>query len=492
MKILIATLIFLSGFYAEAAIPLAQYKNKPKLILLIVVDQFRADFFTRLEKKFLPAGTEKTPGGFQFLLSRGAYYPLAEYKVLAAMTCPGHAMISTGSQPSAMGISLNEWYDRDLKRTVGCVEDEKHGVSPWRLTNSTVGDELKIISPNSKIISIAVKDRSAVMLGGHHANYAFWLDQKGWQTSTYYAPQNPFWVDEFNKSISGADLKSLSATPKGVEWTSELAIKALETEKLGTDEATDILALSFSTHDIAGHKFGNFSSQVEAITLAEDKEISKLLKKVQSQLGSLNEVVVVLTGDHGIPPTVEEARLAKIPSGRIDGLDFYQKVASRLNKKFGKPRGPWIAAGVSMNYYISADALSERKASKEDVEAEIKLVAQSMNGVFAVFTSTEIRKGFSLPSFFNLHIANQFNPITSGDVIVLPEPFFMGKGEVLVNHITGYSYDRYVPLVIYGHKIKPGVYAESAEVIDVAPTLSFILGQLPPAKSAGRVLKEIF
>ncbi len=498
MKTLIFSALTFVSTLSIAGLSFEQHKAKPKLILMIVVDQLRADTFTRLHKKFLPAGTEKKPGGFQFLLSRGAYYPLAEYKVLAAMTCPGHAMIATGGYPANIGIPINGWYDRVQKRKVGCVEDNKDGVSPRNLTTSTFGDELKTISKKSKVISMAVKDRSAVMLGGHQADYAFWYGNNGWETSSYYAPQIPKWAEEINKLNLKSPVRSkievtkLMKGPTGVEWTTQLALKALEAEDLGNDEATDVLALSFSSHDIAGHAYGPFSAEVEAVAIAEDKEISKLLSAISLKLGSLKDVVVVLTGDHGIPPAVEQLQVAKQSSGKIDGLEFYKKLATRLNKKFGKPSSEWVIASISMNYYINPDALADRKATKEAVEQEIKDEAKALIGVADVFTSTEFEKGIQIHPVYKTQIANQFIPKASGDVVIIPEAFYMGKDENLVTHMTGYSYDRYVPLVIYGGKTKSGVYAESAEVIDIAPTLSFILGQLPPAKSSGRVLSEIF
>ena len=479
---------------------LTKFKEKPRLVLILVVDQFRADFFTRLENKFLPEGTDKNPGGFQYLISKGAYFPSAEYKVMAAMTCPGHATISTGAYPALTGISLNDWYDRKLKKNVGCVEDEKDGVSPRRLLTSTIGDELKIISKDSKVFSMALKDRSAVMLGGHHANFAFWFGKKGWQTSTYYADETPKWVEELNKKIfenelkgkAESEFKEVYTTPAGIDWTVKLALETLKTQNLGADEATDILALSFSTHDMAGHKYGPLSPQVEAVTLAVDQGISKILQAIVNKSGSLKNVTIVLTGDHGIPPSVEQTQVAKIASGKLDGLEFYQKVGTALNKKFGKPSVEWIAAGNSLNYYINPDALAERKISKEIAEQEIKQVALGLDGVANVFTTTEFSSGVNMNPFYKQGIINQFNPLTEGDVVIIPQPFFMGKDENFVTHITGYSYDRYVPLVLVGNKIKPGVYSQSVEMIDLAPTLSFIMRQIPPAKSSGRVLHEIF
>lgn len=476
----------------------SQHKKRPKLVVMIVVDQLRADTFTRLESKMKPAGSHAQPGGYQYLLSNGAYYPLAEYKLLAAMTCPGHAMISTGSYPSIIGIPLNQWFDVSSGRVVGCVEDPKFEVSPHNLKTSTLSDELKVISPQSKVISLALKDRSAVMLGGHKADHAFWFGDTGWKTSRYYSDQIPDWVAQENKKIFETDMKNKSKieanemqlSSAAVRWTADLAIQALKLNQLGQDQWTDILAISFSSHDMAGHKYGSFSKEVEVLTLAEDKEISKLLNAIQKQMGSLNDVVVILTGDHGIPPTVEEAIESKLDSGRIDSLAFYKSISDRLNKKFGKPEVEWIKAGISFNYYVNREALKERKISLDRALEEIKDEAQKIKGVNDVFTSQDFKNNFVIHPYYKTGIFNQYAPGLSGDLVIIPQPFYTNTGSNLINHLTGYSYDKFVPFIIMGSRIKSGVRSESMEIVDIAPTLSFLMGQIPPAKATGRVLTE--
>ena len=156
----------------------ATFRQKPKLILVLVIDQFRSDYLTRFEKRFLPA-KDKTGdvGGFRFLMETGSYFANAQFDILQCMTGPGHAMILSGSYPYTMGISLNEWFDPKLKRDIYCVEDEKSplvgpanpgdmGMSPIKFEGTTVGDELKNAGYNSKVVSIAIKDRASILLGG--------------------------------------------------------------------------------------------------------------------------------------------------------------------------------------------------------------------------------------------------------------------------------------------------------------------------------------
>lgn len=228
------------------------------------------------------------------------------------------------------------------------------------------------------------------------------------------------------------------------------------------------------------------------MTLAEDKEISQLLSKLKKHLGSLDEVVIALTGDHGVAPSVEYATNAKLESGYIDYLAMYKKIYERLNHKFGEPTKEWIAAAINFNFYLNPEALQERKVSSDLVEAEIKNVMQTFPGVFQVATRSEIAKGLLPVGELGQQLVRQYIAGKNGDVILIPRPFYISKGESVVNHMTGYSYDSTVPLILLGPEIKSGVYSSAAKVIDLAPTLSFIMGTLPPATATGRVLSEIF
>jgi hypothetical protein len=192
-------------------IKLESFLSRPKLTLVLVIDQFRADYLTRFASRFLPSsGKNGEVGGFKYLMSKGAYFPQAKYDVLENMTCPGHATILTGSYPYLSGIVLNEWYDRSLGRMIYCVDDgdsplvgsdlkgAESGVSPKNLVGTTVGDELKNSGRPSKIISIALKDRAAILLGGHRADLAVWLSSNyRWVSSRYYVKDKelPRWIE---------------------------------------------------------------------------------------------------------------------------------------------------------------------------------------------------------------------------------------------------------------------------------------------------------
>ncbi len=491
---LILSLFFLSSF--AKALTLENYVKRPRLVITIVVDQFRADYLTRYQSQFLKAGTFKNPGGFQFLMQNGAYFPFASYNVLQNMTCPGHAMILTGTLPARFGFSTNDWFDPTTKKNHYCVDDEVDVVSPRILQTTTVGDELKNISANSKVISIALKDRSAVMLGGHRADLVIWVNSKinQWSTSTYYNKGLiPDWVQKLNQKLAQSqknlnlDDATLASSIYGTEITFSTAIEAIKKEKLGKGLVTDFLAVSLSNHDLLGHALGPNSKEMEELTLNEDRLLSNFLNQVANHI-SLNDVVIAFTADHGIPPTVELSEKNKLDSGKIDSLALFKNINEALDQKFGSSgKESWISGSKIFHFYLNKDLIKNKKLEASLVEAEAKQALLKQNGVEAVFTRSEYEKGLFPPGELGQQIKNSYVYGISGDFILIPKPFYMEKGSNFVTHMTGYSYDRTVPLILFGRLFKTGVYTE-AQVIDLAPTLSYALGILPPVKSEGKVL----
>ncbi|HTL11208.1 MAG TPA: alkaline phosphatase family protein, partial [Bdellovibrionota bacterium] len=191
----------------------------PKLTVMLVIDQFRADYLLRFQKRFMAAGgADGKVGGFRFLMEKGAYYPDAQYDIMQSMTGPGHATVLSGSYPYQNGIVGNEWYDPKTGQIEYCVEDpttptvgatpkSTHiGTSPRNFNGSTVGDEIKNAGHASKVISIALKDRAAILMGGYRADLAVWMDFASyhWVSSKHYLPDGklPAWIEDENKKVA--------------------------------------------------------------------------------------------------------------------------------------------------------------------------------------------------------------------------------------------------------------------------------------------------
>lgn len=495
----------------------ASYAQKPKLVLVVVIDQFRADFMSRFASRMRPAlGKGGEAGGFKFLMSKGAYYPAARFDLLQNMTCPGHATILSGSTPARFGIPINRWYDRARDKMRYCVEDDQDFLSPREFQGTTVGDELKNAGYPGRVVALALKDRSAILLGGHRADLSFWLGKNGlWTTSKYYSETVPDWLKIQNEKISkslGRELiwksnaenstgfsmeraflrKSTIGkpdsleSPYGIELTIDAAIAALQGMKLGSSKTTDLLAISISTHDNLGHRVGPNALEMEDLTIIEDAELARLFNAVRKQVpGGLKNVLIALTADHGVAPVVDYLKAAKVDAGFIDQDKMIETAEVQLSKTFGKRK--YFAAVESLNFYFTTEALKQVK--RADLEGEAKAIFSRAAGVAHVFSLTDYTNG-NLPQGENARqIQKSYVPGKSGDLVVIPKPFWM-ETEKTATHMTGYSYDRTVPLILMGPNIKPGVYSQPADVVDLAPTLSFLLGVLPPAMSEGRILSE--
>jgi len=526
----------------------------PRFILIIMIDQFRADYLSRFESRFLPAkGKNGHIGGFRHLMTQGAYYPQGQYDLLQSVTASGHATVLTGAYPYQSGIPNNHWYDTESKKLIYCTDDPKYpviaphpgsssdtGVSPKHLFATTVGDELKNAGYPSQVVSIALKDRAAVLMGGHRADLALWFDKesRSWTSSRYYLPEGklPQWIQQLNQQslppvhqklqwtlpsengtgYSSDDSKaqanhenagiiggtqfphSTQATsdgifsmPIGIDLTITAAEKAIQHYRLGKGKYTDLLAVSFSTHDVIGHSFGLNSREIEELTVHEDKAISKLLNLIQKSIpGGLSQTVVVLTADHGASSSPEWATQHKIKAGRIDETQLASQLSQHLNEKFGKPaQGNWVATLVDFNVYLNHPAIGQKKLDQASVEAEAKAFLKQLPGVAFVVSSSDYEKRILPPGMLERQTLHTYFSGRSGDLIIVPRPYFIA-GDCTGSHITGYSYDRTVPILLAGYHIKKGIFSNRAEVIDIAPTLSFLTGTVPPSLSEGRVLSE--
>lgn len=493
--LLLAGLLFVS-LSSHAQIPYKSFSKRPKLLVMIVIDQFRSDYLTRFHDEFLPAGSGSSVGGFRFLMENSAYYPYAEYDVLQCITCPGHAAILSGSRPYMNGIASNYWYDTKNNKKIYCADDEEFGMSPRRLRSTTVGDEIKNSDLPSKVISVSLKDRAAIMLGGHRSDASVWMNDKEllWATSTYYNKGIlPAWAQAENKKLAAIKRTlEMQDTEWGVSVNVDLGLAALKAENLGHNKGTDLLAISLSTHDLHGHDVGPNAESMHQLTLAEDKQISRLLRAIYSHMGSFDDVVIAFTADHGVSPTTEYAKSHKFESARIDDKQIHKAVTAALNSKFGMNKENWIIHSRDFHYYLNSEFVKAGgKVSAEVAENIARDVMMKHPGVLKVFTKHDYIKGNFPPAELGEKIRRSYIPEQSGDLVLIPRPFHVPEKGAKTTHLTGYSYDRTVPVMIFSPtRVKPGVYVD-AKVIDIAPTLSFLTSVLPPSMNEGRVLKEI-
>jgi predicted AlkP superfamily pyrophosphatase or phosphodiesterase len=491
---------------ATAAQQRPSQHSKPRLVVGIVIDQFRYDYLTRFEKSF-------GEGGFKRLRTRGAVFANANYLHTPTVTACGHAAFMSGTTPAQNGIIGNEWFDRETGKRVTSVSDGsvkllgggegQSGMSPHRLIGSTVGDELKLASGGqAKVIGISFKDRSAILPAGKRPNGAYWFDSKTGSlvSSTYYFSDLPEWVKKFNGeqkpdryTNAGSENSSgphsydkFEATPVANDYLIDFAKAAIENEKLGADETTDLLTISFSANDLIGHTYGPYSREVEEVTLHTDKVLAQFFNYLDQKIG-LDRVVVALTADHGVAPVPGEARALGF-GGRLDAKALAETIESALDRRFEDEK--WISSFVNSNVYMDESVIERRKVSTEEVERAACQAVLKVAGIAACFTRSQIISGALPPTMIARSVANGFYPQRNGNIVVVPQPFhFFGEGSG-TTHGTPYSYDTHVPVIFYGAGIRQGIYYGAASPADIAPTLAALLKIEMPSNSTGRILSE--
>ncbi|MFY7991720.1 MAG: alkaline phosphatase family protein [Bacteriovoracaceae bacterium] len=517
--------------------------EKPKLILVIAVDQFRADYLQKFSHLFLPANSGKKVGGFNYLMEKGAYFSHAEYGLLHNMTGPGHATILTGSYAYQNGIPNNDWFNPKTQEFVYCTEDQSQktvgatpsnlhvGTSPKNLIGTTFGDELKNAYHQSKVVSIALKDRASILMGGHRADLALWFDAESfqWVSSEYYLSDKklPEWLHPINKKLKdslGKELvweKKLDSElnpnpqvpetkytkemkvsfphkskmggvatllfPIAVDMPIDVAIKAIDELNLGKGPGTDVLAISFSNHDYVGHNFGPESDEIKETTVLEDKTISRLLNHVD-----LKNTWIVLTADHGVAGNPLVLQKNKIPAGHINQDAIAAEMENYLRKKYGKESEKWILPPSELNFYINQKLIQKHELNllkvRDRLAKHIMKKKDLLVGITDVFSGTDVRRRTLPPMQHERQILRTYFEGRSGDVIMIPAPnYVLAYGAA--THMSGYSYDRYVPVIFSGKPFKAGRYA-GGEVVDIAPTLSFLMGIIPPTSSEGHILEK--
>jgi predicted AlkP superfamily pyrophosphatase or phosphodiesterase len=527
----------------------AQPKDTPKIVVGIVVDQMRYEYLYRFENKL-------GEGGFKRLLNKGFVLKNAHYNYMPTYTGPGHASIYTGTTPAVHGIIGNDWYDKNLRKMVNCVEDERQkpvgseqgngDVSPWRMTTSTITDELELATQRrAKVIGLSIKDRGAVLPAGHTPDGAFWYDSKTGKfiSSTYYKPGLPLWVEQFNaknladkllnqewKTLypieqykeSGPDdspyevklkgkekpvfpynlaelrktngnFELLSNTPFSNDLLTEMAKAAIEGEGMAKDEWTDFLSVSYSAPDIIGHAMGPNSVEIEDTYLRLDKNIEDLLKTLD-QLAPGN-YLVFLTADHAVSEVPQSVKDLKIPAGNLSMAYLEAGLTDFLKTYFPDKK---VVERVSNDQVFLNPELFEGdpKSSGVDYLVACELVRNYLlkqDGVADVFTRQTIMGTDFTAGGIKGMVKRGFHTKRSADLAFVLDPYWLGWAGVQgTSHGSPYTYDTHVPVFFFGMGIKPGNTVKRYEITDIAPTLSLLMKVKLPNGSTGQPIEELF
>lgn len=519
--------------------------EKPKLIIGIVVDQMRFDYLSRYYDKF-------EQNGFKRLMNEGTFCRYAYLNYIFTQTGPGHATIYTGTTPSNHGIVSNDWYIPLKKQKVYCVEDLKQTTvgsnsnngkaSPLYLMTPTFGDQLRLhYLQKSKVISISLKDRAAVLPGGKNPNAAYWFDDATGKmiTSSYYMKALPAWVEEFNgkkladlylnrlwspllsineyteslrdsnkyelgfgknqivfpydlsfiskKDKNDKDYGILKSTPFGNTLLNDFAIAAIINEQLGKDNIPDFLAISFSATDYIGHRFGPRSVEIEDTYLRLDKEIAHLIDFIENEIGKEN-VLIFLTADHGVADNPQYLADINMNGGQFKQYYALSLLKTYLNATYGEAE--WVLGYSNQQIFLNRNLIEDAKLSLKEVQEKVAAFMIQFNGVANAVTAYSLQTQNFTDGILNA-MQNSFNPKRSGDVLIALEPGWIEESLYLYEHNSSYSYDTHVPLFWYGWKIPRLTINRKIYIIDIVPTLSALIQIEVPMGATGVPIQEL-
>ena len=359
---LVRLLVCLAFFSAFLPAAVGQEKAGPRLLVVISVDQFCQDYLIRFQDNF-PADPQES--FFRNVLNSGAWYPNCHHSHAITITAPGHSVQLTGTYPGTTGVIENDWYDRATGKLRYCVSDplvEVVGIpmgkpmSPRVLLVDTVGDRLKLANKNSKVFGVSIKDRAAILMSGHRADGAYWMEKNQWVTSTYYRTDLPGYFRNLNEGKAIEQFRGqtwelllpkekyhnsqfpddnahenppanwtapfphelakvgeltpdkygdqILFSPFGNDYTLIAARTLIENEQLGVDEVPDLLTINLSSNDYVGHAFGPLSYEVEDITYRTDRQLAAFVKYLDEKVGA-GKWSLALTADHGVAPIPE-------------------------------------------------------------------------------------------------------------------------------------------------------------------------------------------
>ena len=519
-------------------------EQKPKLVVAIVVDQMRYDFLENLSYRF-------SENGFNRLINEGYNCKNNFYNYVPTVTGPGHSSVSTGSTPMTHGIVGNNWYDREQNKSVYCTDDGSYdniggddysgNKSPNNLLVETFADINKSYNKDAKTVSVAIKDRGSILMGGKNADAAYWYygkERAQWITSTYYMQKLPSWVENFNmednlekyleewvplydistydnyeidnnnfeKLFKGKDdsafpydtrslmkhndcFDMIKETPYGNQMTTDFAIEAIINEDLGKRGVTDVITIGYSSTDYVGHSFGVASVETQDTYIRLDKEIEKLLLFLDNELGE-NQYTLFLTGDHGVLEIPAFLTNSGIDARAVSENELALNVVTQLKKVLGVEVKDLISNVDNSQIYLNDTGISSLGLEKNKVMNEIIKILKSFDFISNAYSSDYIMNSKNLDGYEKL-IQNGFHEKRSGDIALILEPnviFYDGKG---TTHGSGYNYDTHVPLIFFGLGIKNGETEKITEIPDIAPTISKLLGQRMK-NSTGESLDFIF
>lgn len=518
--------------------------RRPKLVVGVVVDQMRWDYLYRYQERF-------GDNGFKRLMREGFNCENTMLNYIPAVTAIGHTSIYTGSVPAIHGIAGNDFHidgkqtyctDDAAVATVGSNSDAGK-MSPHNLKVTTIGDELHLATNyRSKIISVSLKDRASILPGGHTADGAYWFDAEtgNFITSTYYRKDLPGWLKQFNdrqlakhylsqdwetlyptesyknstadnnsyeNPFPGADTPTMPVatsklmdseglglirnTPYGNTLTIDLALAAIDGERLGNRGETDMLAVSLSSTDYIGHQFGTYAIETEDTYLRLDRDIARLLAALDQKIGK-GEYLLFLTADHAAAHNFKFLTDKGIPAGGWDIGKTKAALNSHLKAEF-KTDCNLVSGLLNYQIFLDNEKIDSLCISKENVVAAAIDYIKRGEGVYCA-VEQENAGTATLPSPIKNRIVNGYYPGRSGEIQIIMQPGWYGlESEATggTDHGVWHPYDTHVPLIFFGSGINPGATFTPVEITDIAATVCALLHIQMPDGCIGKPVTEL-
>jgi predicted AlkP superfamily pyrophosphatase or phosphodiesterase len=519
---------------------------RPKLVVLLVVDQMRADYVD----KFLPQWT----GGLRRLVDEGAWFRDAAFPYAATETCVGHATISTGALPASHAMVANAWWDRESQKMVTCTADPnaknsgyagvsaKGGDSAWRMEIPSFAEELKFQTNGAtRVVTFSLKARAAITMAGHKADAVTWADGGGWVTSSVYGampfveeyakihpikedygktwtrslPDGSYWYDEkatgavppegwnltFPHPLRGnaaanepdaAFYEQWASSPFADTYLTKFAETAVDSLGLGQGGGTDFLGVSYSSLDYVGHEFGPLSWEVQDVLVRLDKDLADLFAHLDKKVGR-GKYVVALSADHGVAPIVEDMQKTGADVGILRLAELQDRIEKAL-EPFNFPK-PAIARINGSDVYFAPNVYEKLRHDDKAMQAAID-AALAQPGVAEIFRAEQVQNRPATQSPTRMALADSYYPGRSGDLFIIPKPYWLmarnppGKNRSYgAGHGMPYNYDQRVPILFMGFGIRHGEYFDAATPADIAPTLASLCG-ITLATRDGHILSE--
>jgi len=526
--------------------------QRPKLVVLLVVDQMRGDYVDKFRGQW--------SGGLKRLVDEGAWYRAAAYPYAATETCVGHSTISTGAFPSTHGMIANQWWDRGSQKSVTCTADPtvqnigyagtptKGGDSAARMLMPSFAEELKFQTGGAtRIVTFSLKARAAITLAGHQGA-ATWFENGGWVTSSAYgtkpfietyakehpvaedygktwklalpeseylydekafgAATPPGWTLTFPHALRGSSdstkpdadfYNQWSTSPYSDDYLTHLAEAAIDSLGLGKSGAADFLGVSYSAIDYVGHRFGPRSREIQDILITLDRNLGELFAHLDRKIGRGN-YIVALSADHGAVPIPDDMARTGVDAGILHLPELKAAIVKALEPfNFPKPASAqdtqFPIANISSGDLYFDPSVYDRIRDTAGAMQAVSDAAMSVPGVAAVYWSEDLQNSAPTQDRIRAAVKTSFLASRSGDLYFVPKPYWLIDSSPKDHYSGGtghgapYNYDQHVPVLLMGFGIQSGEYFREVTPADIAPTLAALCG-VTLAPRDGHILAE--